>query len=459
MRVLMLSWEYPPLVYGGLSRHVHGLSESLAEGGHEVVVVTQHTEDTPPDAMVNGVRVIRVPQDPPLVPIDDLLAWTMALDHALTRAAVAVGSTWRPDVVHGHDWLVAHTGATLKEAWSIPLVATVHATEAGRHQGWLPGPLNQAINSLEWWLTYQARRVITCSQAMRWEVTRLFELPAGKVDVIPNGVDTARWRSSDDAVRAARVRWAGGPAAAGGATAAGGPAGAAGGRPTGAAGGPSGAGGGSGADGPLLLFSGRLEYEKGVHTVLDAMRSLRRQHPALRLVIAGRGSQEDALRAQARRLRLGRSVRFAGWLDDDDLSAMAAAADLALVPSLYEPFGLVALEAAAAGTPVVATDRGGLGEVVRGSRLGLTVPGSDPAALADAVTSLLADQVLARRIGREARDTVESTYSWPVVARATAAAYRRAIRDERVLRARAGTAYADPRPNIRVREGNLLRGE
>jgi glycogen synthase len=207
------------------------------------------------------------------------------------------------------------------------------------------------------------------------------------------------------------------------------------------------------------LFSGRLEYEKGVHTVLDAMRSLRRRHPGLRLVVAGRGSQQDALRAQARRLRLGRSVCFAGWLGDEDLSATAAAADLALVPSLYEPFGLVALEAAAAGTPVVATDRGGLGEIVRSSRLGLTVPGSDPAALADAVTSLLADQVLARRIGREARAAVESAYSWPVVARATAATYGRAVRGERALRARAGSAWIDPTPNIRLREGNLLREE
>jgi glycogen synthase len=417
----MVSWEYPPLVYGGLSRHVHGLSEALAAAGHEVVVLTQHTDEAPPDAMVNGVRVLRVPQDPPLVPIDDLLAWTMALDHALTRAALAVGSTWRPDVVHGHDWLVAHTGATLKEAWSVPLVATVHATEAGRHQGWLPGPLNQAINSLEWWLTYQARRVITCSDAMRWEVTRLFELPAGKVDVIPNGVDTRRWQSPSAAVQAARSTWA--------------------------------------ESGPLLLFSGRLEYEKGVHTLLDAMRSLRRRHPGLRLVVAGRGSQESALRAQARRLRLGQSVRFAGWLDDADLSAMAAAADLALVPSLYEPFGLVALEAAAAGTPVVATDRGGLGEVVRGHRLGLTVPGSDPAALGEAVSRLLDDQVLARRIGREARAAVESGFGWPVVASATARVYGRAIRDERALRARTGSAYSDPRPNIRVREGNLLREE
>ncbi len=421
MRVLMLSWEYPPLVYGGLSRHVQGLSESLAAAGHDVVVLTQLTDDAPPDAVVGGVRIVRVPQDPPLVPMDDLLAWTMALDHALTRAALAVGSGWQPEVVHGHDWLVAHTGATLKEAWSVPLVATVHATEAGRHQGWLPAPLNQAINSLEWWLTYQARRVITCSQAMRWEVTRLFELPAGKVDVIPNGVDTARWRSPDASVRDARAQWA--------------------------------------DAGPMLLFSGRLEYEKGVHTVLDAMRRLRRRHPGVRLVVAGRGSQEDALRAQARRLRLGRSVRFAGWLADADLSAMAAAADLALVPSLYEPFGLVALEAAAAGTPVVATDRGGLGEVVRGSRLGLTVPSEDPVALADAVSRLLDDQVLARRIGREARTAVESAYAWPVVARSTAAAYGRAVRDERALRARTGSAYRDPMPNIRVREGNLLREE
>jgi glycogen synthase len=190
----------------------------------------------------------------------------------------------------------------------------------------------------------------------------------------------------------------------------------------------------------MLLFSGRLEYEKGVHTVLDSMRRLRRRHSGLRLVIAGRGSQEDALCAQARRLRLGRSVRFAGWLDEADLSAMAAAADLALVPSLYEPFGLVALEAAAAGTPVVATDRGGLGEVVRGSRLGV-------------------DQVLARRIGREARTAVESAYAWPVVARSTAAAYSRAVRDEHALRARTGSAYRDAVPDIRVREGNLLREE
>jgi glycogen(starch) synthase len=421
MRVLMLTWEYPPLVYGGLSRHVHGLSESLAAAGHDVVVITQHTDEAPADSLVGGVRVVRVPQDPPLVPIDELLAWTMALDHALTRTALAIGSTWRPDVIHGHDWLVAHTGATLKEAWAVPLVATVHATEAGRHQGWLPGPLNQAINSLEWWLTYQARRVITCSNAMRWEVTRLFELPAGKVDVIPNGVDTSRWQASDGAVRTARARLAG--------------------------------------DGPMLLFSGRLEYEKGLHTILDAMRRLRARHPGLRLVVAGRGSQEDELRAQARRLRLGRSVRFAGWMDDEELSATAAAADLALVPSLYEPFGLVALEAAAAGTPVVATDRGGLGEVVRGSRLGLTVPGSDPVALGDAVTSLLDDQVLARRIGRSARVAVESEYAWPVVATATALVYERAIRDEGALRARVGSAYAEPAPDIRVREGNLLREE
>jgi glycosyltransferase involved in cell wall biosynthesis len=108
---------------------------------------------------------------------------------------------------------------------------------------------------------------------------------------------------------------------------------------------------------------------------------------------------------------------------------------------------------------VVATDRGGLGEVVRGSRLGLTAPSEDPVAVGDAVTSLLDDHVLARRIGRSARAAVESKYAWPVVASETARVYERAIRGERALRAQVGSAYVEPAPDIRVREGNLLREE
>ena len=429
MRVLMLSWEYPPLLVGGLGRHVHALAEATARAGHQVTVVTRHPgpagagTGSPPapvpyDEVVGGVRVVRVAEDPSLLRFEDeLLAWTMALNHALTRAGLAVCEQSPPDVVHAHDWLVAHAATTLKHHLRVPLVATLHATEAGRHQGWLPGPLNRSIHSVEWWLTYEARRVIACSGYMRWEVTRLFDLPPDKVDVVPNGVDPRPWQVRPEQVAAARRRCAG--------------------------------------DGPLIAFAGRLVYEKGVQDLLAALPRLRRRHPGLRLVVAGRGPSADELRDQARRLRLGRAVTFAGFVPDAELAALVAAADCAVVPSRYEPFGLVALEAAAAGTPVVASGAGGLPEFVRSGRTGLAFPAGDPAALADAVSALLADQVLARRLARQARAVLRREHSWAGVAERTADVYARAEVQERALRA--GLA-ARAVPRLVVRDGNLLTG-
>ena len=411
MRVLMLSWEYPPLLVGGLGRHVHALAEAMARGGHEVTVLTRHAPGLPYDEVTGGVRVVRVPEDPSLLSFaDDLLAWTMALNHALTRAGLAVCADGRPDVVHAHDWLVAHAATTLKHHLGVPLVATLHATEAGRHQGWLPGPMNRAIHSVEWWLTYEARRVVACSAYMRWEVTRLFELPAEKVDVIPTGVDPARWQPAPEQVAAARRRWAG--------------------------------------DGPLLAYGGRLVHEKGVQDLVAALPRLRRRHPGLRLVVAGTGPAEDELRAQARRLRLGRAVAFAGFVPDTDLAALVAAADCAVVPSLYEPFGLVALEAAAAGTPAVVADVGGLAEIVEPA---LRFPPGDVAALAGRIDEVLADQVLARRQVRRARARLGTEHGWPGIAARTVDTYRLAARQERAL-------HAATAPRLVVRDGNLLTG-
>src|SRR4051794_4373764 len=245
----MVSWEYPPLVVGGLGRHVEALARQLAHDGHDVRVVTRGDAASGRTDVVAGVRVIRAAADPIAIDFttETLLAWSQAFEHALLRAALPAVKRWRPDVVHAHDWLVAQSAITLAETTGAPLVATLHATEAGRHQGWLPQPLNRAIDSVERWLAQRAAAVITCSTGMHDEVTRLFGLDATRVSVVPNGIDALRWRPDAAAVRVARERYRGG--------------------------------------GPLIVYAGRLVHEKGVQTLLAGGRALRDAHPGLRVAI------------------------------------------------------------------------------------------------------------------------------------------------------------------------------
>jgi glycogen synthase len=407
VRILHVTWEYPPLVYGGLGRHVHGLAEAQAAAGHEVVVVTQQPPGSLPDEVVDGVRVVRAACEPARLDHAELLGWVRGLDRALARAAVATG--WTPDVVHAHDWVVGDAGRRVRDAFGIPLVATLHATEAGRHQGWLPGDLSHAIHRLEWRLTVDARRVVVCSDAMRREVEMLFGEPSDDLDVVPAGLDAAAWRAPARARREARDRYA--------------------------------------DDGPLLVTASRLEWEKGVHTLLDALPRLRRRFPGVRLVVAGRGSQADALAEQARRRRLGRAVSFVGWLPEDDLAALLGAADAVVLPSVYEPFGLVALEAAAQRTPLVVSATGGLAETVEDGVTGRTFAPLDPASLADVVTEVLRDPVAAQRRARAMSRRLREVHDWSAVARRTVDVYARAVD---------GAAAPRPRRRLVLRDGNQL---
>lgn len=414
MRVLHIAWEYPPLVYGGLGRHVGALAQAQAKRGNDVVVVTQSPEG-PADEVVAGVRVVRVPRDPPELPFTEatLLAWVSGLEHALTRAVGLTQQHWRPDVIHAHDWMVTHSAVTAQSLIRCPIVATFHATEAGRHQGWLPNDLSRAIHSVEWWLAQESARTITCSAHMRWEATRLFGLPEDEVSVIPNGIDLAEWTTSADARGRARDRYA------------------------------------SGA--PLVVFAGRLEWEKGIQTLLDATLLLRRQFRDVRLVVAGRGGREADLHRQAERLRLGSTVQFTGWLPEDELHALIAAADVSVVPSLYEPFGLVALEAAALGTPVIVSDTGGLAEFADQGRVALPYKPGDPDALADALASALnAPEMMAER-ALVATHELRTTYNWDRVAELTTRAYDSAIASWAV--SGAASRLATP---PRIPAGNLL---
>ncbi|WP_018682225.1 glycosyltransferase family 4 protein [Actinokineospora enzanensis] len=416
MRVLMLSWEYPPVVVGGLGRHVHAIARHLAAAGHEVVVLCRHEAGTDAvthpteDAGHEGVRVIRVAEDPThLVFEQDLVAWTLAMGHGMIRAGLSLLREWRPDVVHAHDWLVTHPAVALSEQARVPLVATLHATEAGRHSGWLSQPLNQQVHSVEWWLANRADALITCSSAMRAEASHLFDVDPTTITVIHNGIEPRDWRIPPRAVRAARAEHS-----------------------------PDGA--------PLLLFFGRLEWEKGVHDLVAALARVRKSHPGTRLVVAGRGSQTTALEELSRKLRVRRAISFVGHLSDTELVAALCAADAVVLPSRYEPFGIVALEAAAAGAPLVASTAGGLGEVVVEGETGLSFPPGDVDALTTAIRRVLNDPAAARKRARVAKNRLPIDFDWARIAEATAAVYREAVvREHGVLgrpKIASGNAFA-----------------
>ncbi len=417
MGILMLSWEYPPRVVGGLGRHVAALSRDLAAAGHEVHVITRDHPDQPAprEEWLEGVHVVRVTEAPPVIPFDDLIPWVLAFNNRVQSAAAKVVQEYEIDVIHAHDWLVGYAAAGIKDAFGIPLVATIHATEYGRHQGYLPGPMNKLIHQMEWWLTYEARRVITCSKYMRKQVREIFQLPGGKVDVVPNAVAARDFQLPADEVAGFREELT--------------------------------------PDGQkMVLFAGRLEYEKGVQTVLHALHRVRAEVGPVTFFIAGMGTYSDELRALVRKLRLGRHVKFTGFLEDHDLRLHYAASDVAVAPSIYEPFGLVAVEAMACGTPVVVGDTGGLREIVdRGH--GLTFTPQDDEELADALVRILTDDELATELVAKGRRRIARRYDWSKVAHKTVGVYDRAIDEEAEL-----AGVPEERPPLRaiLREAPIL---
>ena len=378
----MLSWEYPPLVVGGIAAHVDGLARAMQRAGHEVVVCSLHHPDQPDDAVVDGVRVLRADPALPWLPDDDLVARMASANHQLVQLVAKLGP-WRPDVVHAHDWLVAWAGDSLKTLLGVPLVATIHATERGRHGGHLPPGLPGTINSVEWWLTYQAREVIACSRFMAREVVHSFELPSSKVHLVPNGIDTHRWQLPLGAPEARRE--------------------------------------------PLVVAWGRIQYEKGFQVLARAVSELRQRVPGIRCVIAGRGSYLPELQTQIDMEGVSDIVQLAGFVADEQLHEMLQRASCVVIPSLYEPFGIVALEGMAAGAPTIAARTGGLAEIIEGTDAGMLFEPGNHHELAECIADVLADPAAADLMRANAATLLRKTYTWDAVATETVQVYRTAL--------------------------------
>ncbi|MBS1869040.1 MAG: glycosyltransferase family 4 protein [Actinobacteria bacterium] len=383
-RILILSWEYPPLIEGGLARHVRKLSEQLVQQDVEVHVLTRGDDAMPAEQELCGVRVHRVREPSKPRDLTEFVAWIEHMNADMLAAGIELGERHDFDLVHGHDWLVATAGDKLAKRLDCPWVVTIHATEYGRHQGWVDKHPQSHIHGVETWMANSADAVITCSHYMRDHVADVYGLDETRIAVIPNGIDPLDLQPVED-LDALRARFAA-------------------------------------PHERLVLLVGRLVYEKGFQIALEALPGVIERLGDVRFLVAGSGTAEADLRAQADALDLTRYGTFLGWIGDDVLHSLYRIADLTVVPSIYEPFGLVALEAMASGCPCIVADTGGLREVVPNEQVGLRFESRDPVSLAGMMERVLSDDALRDRLVAEASEHV-LRFDWADIARQTAEIY------------------------------------
>ncbi|MDR4999204.1 1,4-alpha-glucan branching protein domain-containing protein [Brevibacillus parabrevis] len=382
--VLMLAWEFPPNVVGGLGRAVYDLARHLVRQGVAVHVLTRASDWSVAEEVMDGVHVHRLPTYIPAEQ-EDFLSWVFQLNLAMSDATEQLWKNGvRPDVIHAHDWLVGWAAMEIKERYSLPLVSTIHALEHGRHQG-IHTPLQERIHNSERTLAHASDRVIVCSHYMANEVQRLFDIPRAKLRVIHNGVDLAQPPAFDQNRLREEL---------------------------------------SIGDGPILFFVGRLVQEKGVHLLLEAMARLRYDFGHVTLLIAGKGPMQGQWQQRAEEMGIAERVKFLGFVDDARRDQLFLLADIAVFPSLYEPFGIVALEAMALGVPILAADTGGLREIVRHGENGATMYAGNPESLTDQLRWLLQDPKKRRQMAQTAQHDVLQHYNWTSLAIQTMEEYR-----------------------------------
>ncbi len=387
MKILMLTWEYPPRVVGGISRVVHDLSKRLIKDGHEVTVVTYKDGDVPEFEDDKGVKVYRVGNY--MINPNNFIDWIMQLNfNMITKVNQLIAEQGKFDVIHAHDWLVANVAKSIKNSYDIPLVSTIHATEAGRNSG-IHDEMQRYINDTEWMLTYESTEVIVNSNYMKRELQRLFGLPFEKINVVPNGVNLTLFNSVERDYTFRRKY--------------------------------------AMDNEKIILFMGRLVYEKGVQHLIAAMPKILEGYHDTKLVIAGQGGMIDQLKAQVEALGISQKVYFAGYLAGKDVAKMYKSADISVFPSTYEPFGIVALEAMLAENPVVVSDIGGLNEIVQHRENGMKTYAGNANSIADSILELLYDHQLCANIVKKAKTKVRNEYNWNKIAQDTHFTYQKAI--------------------------------
>lgn len=388
MRILMLTWEYPPRIIGGISRVVYHLAHELNLMGNEVTVITCREGSMASFESEGRISVYRV--EPYQVKPINFINSVMQMNLSMLEKAVQVINGGRMfDIVHMHDWLVAFAGKSLSVIYQIRQVCTMHSTEYGRNAG-LHNEIQSYISSVEEKMVLSTNNIIVNSMYMKNELHALFGCPMESIHVIPNGIEPDIFSGIPADIEFRRKY--------------------------------------AQDDEKIVFFIGRLVNEKGVHVLMDAVPMVLSRMKKVRFVISGTGPELDTLKKRAEEMNVADRVALTGFISDDDLLKMYKCADVAVFPSLYEPFGIVALEGMVAGIPVVVSEAGGLNEIVANRVNGMKFTTGRSDLLAECIVELFGDQKLVKDITENAWNTITEKYRWRDIARKTCEVYGEIIR-------------------------------
>ncbi|AUS98924.1 glycoside hydrolase [Nostoc sp. CENA543] len=389
MKILVLSWEFPPRIVGGIARHVAELYPELVKLGHEIHLITVEVGNASMYEIVEGIHVHRVP----VSHSNDFFHWVVNLNQSMGHhGGKLISEEGNFDLIHAHDWLVGDAAIALKHTFKIPLVATIHATEYGRYNG-IHNDIQNYIHGKENLLAYNAWRVIVCTDYMRQEVSRALASPWDKIDVIYNGIRPEKKQHHEDFhAQDFRRQFA--------------------------------------ADHEkIVYYVGRMTYEKGVSVLMNAApKVLWEMGGYVKFVIVG-GGNTDNLKRQAWDLGIWDKCYFTGFITDEYLDKFQTVADCAVFPSLYEPFGIVALESFASRVPVVVSDTGGFPEVVQHTKTGIVTWVNDPNSLAWGILEVLKNPAYRQWLVDNAYADLERRFSWPKLAKQTENVYLRVVKE------------------------------
>jgi glycosyltransferase involved in cell wall biosynthesis len=379
MKILMLTDYFPPHLGGGSEQAAYEVGRRLAARGHTVHVVTLQTVPAPARECLHGIVVHRARA----LELTRLLRLQSSVSLEVLALADAVARALRPDLVHIHNlfFYTSLVAVGLKARGGWPLVNTMQLGSM-EQLGGLAGAVTTAYErAIGRAILRRSDFVIAVSQAVRQHARRL-GVPAGRIEVIPNGVDLDAFRPAREVVRAER---------------------------------------------PRVAFVGRLLFNKGPQYLVAAAPLVLARHPATEFVIVGDGPLRPQLEQTVARQGLAGAFRFLGMRPDVPALLGDPTLSLFVRPSLSEGLPLTVLEAMACGLPVVATPVGGTAEVVRDGETGYLVPPRAVEPLAAAICRLLDDPAHARALGANGRALVEREYSWERIAERTVAVYERVL--------------------------------